>query len=123
MSTQLYTQAYVYWNGKLLMEHASVTVTRSSGSQAVTTVGRGYAGESLGAPTCEVQVDNAVPVAGFEQNMQDFIETLEPGEIGVLVAGLMMTGKGFIVQDSFKHAVNQESGYSFSYRGGFAKWE
>lgn len=123
MSTQLYTQCYVTVDGKILMEEASVTVTRTSGSQAVMTVGRGYAGESLGAPTVEIQVSGAIPVAGFEFNAQDHLESLAVIELGVICAGVALVAKGFIVQDSIKHSVNQESTYDFTFRGEFAKFE
>lgn len=122
MSTELYTQCYVTINGKLLLEHASVSISRSSGAQPVTTVGRGFAGMSIGAPSLEIDVTNAVPVAGYEFNAQDEIESLEVVEIGLLAAGLALTSKGFIISDSFKHAVNSESTYDFKFHGNYAKF-
>jgi hypothetical protein len=123
MSTQLYSQVYVLINGKLLMEHANVSVNRDSGAQVVTTVGRGFAGVSLGAPQLTISVDNAIPISGFEFDAGQHIQTLEVVEIGLLCAGLALSSKGFILKDSIKHAVNQESGYSFEFIGDFSEFE
>ena len=61
MTVQLYTLAYVTVENALLTEEASVTVNRATNSQVVNTVAKGYAGESPGAATTEIQVTNAVP--------------------------------------------------------------
>lgn len=120
---QLYTLAYCTADGKLLTEEASITVTRASNSQAVNTVAKGYAGESPGAPTIEIQVTNAVPAADFELDAGEFIQTLKTVEMGVIVAGKQLKAVGFIIQDSFKHSVNSESQYDFTFRGSFAPFE
>lgn len=122
-NVQLYTLAYCTVNGKLLTEEASLTVNRATNSQPVNTVAKGYSGESPGAPTVEIQVTNAVPAADFELDAGGFMEALIPCEMGVIVAGKQMMAKGFIVSDSFKHSVNSESNYDFTFRGGFAKFE
>lgn len=122
-NNQLYTLAYCTVDGKLLTEEASVNVNRATNSQAVTTVAKGYAGESPGAPTVEIQVTNAVPAADFELNAGPFMKSLQAVEIGIITAGKQLVAKGFIVSDSFKHSVNSESSYDFSFRGSFADFE
>lgn len=123
MALQLYTLMYVTVNGRLLTEEASADFSRSSNSQAVTTVAKGYAGESPGAPMSEVDVTNAVPAAGFEFDAGDSIEGLIPVEIGILAAGKQAVIPGFIISDSIKHSVNSESNYNFKLRGSFAHFE
>ncbi len=123
MSSQLYTQVHVLINGALLMEHASVTINRDSGAQPVVTVGRGFAGLSIGAPQMTASVSNAIPVAGIEFDAGQHIKTLEVVEIGFLCAGLAMSTKGFITKDSIKHGASQESGYDFEFIGDFAELE
>lgn len=120
---QLYTLAYVTVGGALLTEEASVSVTRRTNSQQVTTVAKGYAGESPGAPNCEIQVTNAVPAADFELDPGPFMKSLQVVEIGLIAAGKQITVKGFIVEDTFKHSVNAESTLDFSFRGRFPDWE
>jgi hypothetical protein len=120
---QLYTLAYVLVDGAILTEHASVTVNRATNSQVVNTVAKGYAGESPGAPNCEIQITNAVPAADFEMNPGKFMKSLQSVEIAVLVAGKQLTAKGFIISDSFKHSVNSESQLEFTFRGTFADYE
>lgn len=120
---QVYTLAYVTAESALLTEEASVQVNRASNSQAVNTTAKGYAGESPGAPTVEIQVTNAVPAAGFEFDAGKYINGLIPAEIGVVAAGKQMKAVGFIISDSFKHSVNSESQYDFTFRGSFKEWE
>jgi hypothetical protein len=122
-NVQLYTLAYCTADGKLLTEEASLTVNRATNSQAVNTVAKGYAGESPGAPTVEIQVTNAVPAADFELNAGPFMKSLKAVEMGVIVAGKQLVAKGFIIADSFKHSVNSESNYDFTFRGGFEDFE
>lgn len=120
---QIYTLAYVTVDGKLLTEEGSVTVNRATNSQAVNTVAKGYAGESPGAPTVEIQVTNAVPAADFELNAGEVMRTLKTVEMGIIAAGKQLKAVGFIVSDSFKHSVNSESAYDFTFRGGFEDFE
>lgn len=120
---QLYTAANVYINGSLLAEEASVTVARSTNSQQVITVAKGYAGESPGAPMTDITVENAVPAADFEVNPGKFMAELKVVEFTVFAAGNTLTFKGFIITDNFSHAANTESKLSFTARGSFADWE
>jgi hypothetical protein len=120
---QLYTLAYVLVDGAILTEEASVTVNRATNSQVVNTVAKGYAGESPGASSVEIQVTSAVPSADFEMNPGRFMKALKEVEIGVLVAGRQLTARGFIISDSFKHSVNSESSLDFTFRGSFADYE
>jgi hypothetical protein len=120
---QLYALAYCLVDGAILTEEASIQVNRATNSQPVNTVAKGYAGESPGAANCEIQVTNAVPSKDFEMNPGKYMKGLKEVEIGVLVAGKQLTAKGFIISDSFKHSVNNESTLEFSFRGSFADYE
>lgn len=121
---QLYSLIYVLVNQAILTEEGSVTVNRATNSQPVNTVAKGYAGESPGAAMVEIQVDSAVPSAGFEMNPGEFMKNLKECEIGLLgPGGKQLTAKGFIISDSFSHSVNNESKLSFSFRGKFVDWE
>lgn len=122
-NVQLYTLAYCTVDGKLLTEEGSIQVTRATNSQAVNTVAKGYAGESPGAATVEIQVTNAVPAADFELDAGAIMQALKTVEMGVIAAGKQLVARGFIVTDSFKHSVNSESSYDFTFRGGFENFE
>lgn len=123
-SVQLYSLLYVTIDSALCTEEASVTINRATNSQAVNTVAKGYAGESPGAPTIEIQVMNAIPAAGFEFNAGKKMKTLTPAEIGVIgPGGQQLKAKGFIISDSIKHSVNSESQYDFNFRGAFEDFE
>jgi hypothetical protein len=121
-NNQLYAVAYVYVNGGLLAEAASVSVKRATNSQPVTTIVKGYAGESPGASMTEISIEGAVPAAGFEMNPGPFMAQLKAVEFTMFVAGAKMTFKGFITEDNFQYAVNSEAKLSFSARGNFADY-
>lgn len=120
----LYSLAYVLVEGMLLAQEGSVSVNRTTNSQAVNTVALGYAGESPGAPMVEIDVKNAVPAADFELNPGKFMKSMKEVEIGVLgPGGKQMTARGFIISDTFEHSVGAESTLSFKFRGKFKDWE
>lgn len=121
---QLYALAYVLVEGAILTQEGSVTVNRSTNSQPVSTVANGYSGESPGAPMVQIQVKNAVPSADFEMNPGRYMKGLKEVEIGVLgPGGKQLTARGFIIEDTFSHAVNSESSLDFTFRGKFKDWE
>lgn len=119
---QLYTAAFVYVNGALLTEAASISVKRATNSQAVSTIVKGYGGESQGAAMTEVSVEGAVPAADFELNPGKFMGSLQPVEFTIFAAGKTLVFKGFIISDNFSYAVNSEAKLSFEARGGFSDW-
>jgi len=107
----------VYVDGKLLAQEISVTVRRSTNSNPVSTVVGGYSGESPGAPTVEIDVDNAVPSGDFELNPGAYMGNLGVAEISIFAASRTITVKGFIIEDSFTHGVSAAAGLSFKFRG------
>lgn len=120
-NVQLYALLFVVPNGTLLAEEQSIDVSRTSNSQAVATVAKGYAGESPGAAMIEVDVQSAIPSGGFEFDMGSKIAGLIPIDVQVLGPGGKSTnGKMFVVSDSIRHGVNQEAKYSFKARGALA---
>lgn len=120
---QLYTLIYVLANSSLLSEEASVSLSRETGSTPSKTVPKGYAGETPGAPMCELQVSNMVPAAGMEFDAGKYMKAMQPIEMGLLSHGKQLTFKGFIISDSIKHSASGDAGYDFSVRGVFAEWE
>jgi hypothetical protein len=122
MANQLYTNAFVSIDGAVLLQEASVSVSRATGSQPVITAPLGYAGESPGASTMEVDVTNAVPTADFEFDAGAKMKSLKEVELTIYAAGKRLVSKGVIVADTFKHAANSESTYEFKFRGAFAEW-
>jgi hypothetical protein len=120
---QIYTQALVLVDGTILAEEATVSLRRMTRSQEVFTVNKGYAGESPGAATLEIDVTSAVPAADFELDPGKFMKLLKSCEITIVAAGKQLTTKGFIIEDSFKHSVNAESTIDFKFRGQYASWE
>jgi hypothetical protein len=110
-------------NGTLLAQEQDITVRRTTNSQAVNTVPIGYAGESPGAAMCELDVQNAVPAAGFEYNAGQNMISLTPVKAFTLGPGgqqLKFTGQ--IISDTLRHGVNNPVTYSFSARGAFVDW-
>lgn len=121
--------AEVHLNGKHLLEEASVQITRNINSQAVNTVAKGYAGESPGAPICEMTVEGAVPADAAFDSAQAWgflksFDSLEVQEFAIYLSdNTTLHFHGFIISDSFSHAVNSESKCSFTVRGSYSEWQ
>jgi hypothetical protein len=133
MALQLYAIGEIYIGSKLLAQEGSLSVSRKTNSQAIMTVANGYSGESPGAPMCEVEVTSAVPAAGFELDPGDYmgaepeastvVAALRVVSFTIHAAGKLLQFKGFIIEDSFSHAVNSEAKLNFKARGEFALWQ
>ena len=120
---QLYASAAVLVEGLFLTQESSVTVARTTNSQAVNTVALGYAGESPGAAMVEITISSAVPSADFELNPGKFMKRNQEVEIGILgPGGKQLTARGFIISDNFQHAVNSASSLEFQFRGKMVDW-
>ena len=119
----IYTNAFVTLSNTILSQEASVSIRRTTGSQIVGTVPLGYAGESPGMAMCEIDVESAVPIAGFEYDPTTVMQGLIPVELGIIAAGKACKAKGFIIEDDFKHALNQEAKQSIRFRGAMPVWE
>lgn len=120
----LYTQMYVSHDGTLMAEATQVTFTRNTNSQEIRTILKGYAGESPGAIAVECDVENVIPIAGFEFNAGQLMSTLTPIELGfATMDGKAAVFKGFVIKDTGKYGVGQAAQYSFSFRGQFADFQ
>ena len=114
---QLYSLLFVGIEGTLLIEEQQVDLTRTTNSQPVSTVAKGYAGESPGAAMIELDVTSAVPQGGFEFDMGQKMAGLIPVSFQVRgPGGKDAKGQGFVYSDTIRHGVNQEATYSFRLR-------
>lgn len=105
-----YSVAYVFIDGKLLTEEASVSLEKKShGSAPIFTLSAGLAGVSIGVPLIELSIQNAVPTADFELCPDDKIRTGSAVEVGIVMAGRQSIFKGVITEASYSHAVNDSS--------------
>ncbi len=118
-NNQLYSLIYATINGKLLTEHLSVQVRRMTDAQIVKTVAKGFAGLSPGSLMCTIDIKNAIPSLDFELDPGPFMRALESVEIGLQLASRIAVSKGFIIEDSFSHAVDSPSGLEFKFVGSF----
>lgn len=118
-NAQLYTNAWVTIDGKLLAEETAVSVDKKSGLNPVWTVAKGFAGMSQGAAYAEISIDNAVPKADFEFNPDQYMRTGQVVEIGVYMAGRQSVFKGFITEATYQHSVNKEGTVSFKFMATF----
>ena len=116
-SVQLYTLLFVGIEGTLLVEEQQVDLTRTSNSVAVSTVAKGYAGESVGASMIELDVKNAVPASGFEFDAGSQIRGLIPVNFQVRgPGGKTNFGVGFVHADSLTHSKSADVSYTFKLR-------
>lgn len=123
-NVQLYSLLFVGIEGTLLVEEQQVDLTRTTNSQPISTVAKGYAGESPGAAMIELDVTSAVPQGGFEFDMGQKMAGLIPVNFQVRgPGGKTNFGVGFVYQDSLTHGVNQESKYSFRLRAALSLFQ
>lgn len=124
---QQYTKASVLLEGALLTEAATVTVHRHSGAQPVNTIEKGFAGISPGAASMEIDVSNAVPSADFERDPGQFRKKSDgtplPTNITVMAAGKSLNTVGFLTEDDFSYATNQDAKLNFKALCKYAEWE
>ena len=131
MALQQYARAQISIAGVgVLSEAASITVRRSTNSNAVTTIAKGYCGETPGACMSELTVESAVPSTGYELDPGPFMLALNPQagglnpdgttfEVSVLDGGPTFSFTGYIIEDSFSYSTNANSSLSFTVRGQF----
>lgn len=120
---QLYSNAYVLLNGALLTQESSVSVEKKSNSTPTYTLAMGFAGLSQGAGIIEINIENAVPSKDFEFHPDLNVRTGEPVEIGIVMAGRQTLIKGFILNASYHHSVNDASKMSMSLICRYADFE
>jgi len=124
MSAQIqYVLALSTVDGAIQLQVHNIRVGRSTGSQAVKTLGLGYAGESPGAAMVEISVDAAVPAGGFEFQAGAKMQSLIQTALYVLGPAVQtLKAQGQITSDEFKQAVDSPAVYTFSLRGPFVDW-
>ena len=111
-------------DGTILSEAAELTLSRSANSTANTTIAKGYAGETMGAPTATFSVTNMVPSADFELDAGNYMLVGRVVEIGIVhPSGKQAIFKATIIEDTTSYGVNGAASYAFNGRGGFPKFE
>ena len=116
-NVQLYTLLFVGIEGTLLVEEQQVDLTRTTNSQPISTVAKGYAGESPGAAMIELDVTSAIPQAGFEFDMGQKMAGLIPVNFQVRgPGGKTNFGVGFVHADSLTHSKSADVSYTFKLR-------
>jgi len=114
---QLYSLIFAVTGGTLLVEEQEVDMSRTTNSQQIDTVAKGYAGESPGAPMTELDIQNAIPQGGFEFDAGPYMASLTPVPVQVLgPGGQSARGNAFIISDALRHGVNAAARYSFRAR-------
>lgn len=120
----IYATMNVYINSQLLTQETSCTVSINTNSNAVNTVVGGYSGESPGASSVEIDVENAVPDGDFELVPDEYLQGLKPVDVTLFSAGRTLTVQGFIISYSVSHSVSAAASISFKFRGRYdGKWE
>lgn len=120
----LFTNARAEINAQLLLMCGSVEVTRNSNAQDQNTLALGWAGKSPGAPKMMINFNNAVPsVGGFEFDPGPVLASLTEVTVTVYTDTQFITTVGFINQDSFKKAVDQNASLDFQMECKVAQWQ
>jgi hypothetical protein len=122
-----YSNAFVFANGKLLLQAASVTLQKKANSSPQNTLHKGFAGQSKGAGVIEVTIDNAVPVDDIEfvgGALPDYwVQSGEPIEIGIVMGSRTTRLRGFIDEASYSHSTNDAARVSIHLIGRLEAFE
>jgi len=97
-----------------LAEATSISVQLNGNNNPVTTMKKGYAGNSKGAGTVDIQVENAVPKAGMEV---DLIEKVKAGAsitITHVWAGKTYVYPGIVDSVDIQQGTDSPASVSFS---------
>ena len=119
----LYTNALFEVEGQMLLQTSSVELTRNANAPDQNTLALGWAGKSRGAPKMMVRVNHGVPSAGFEYDPGPVLEALTEIRFTVYTDTQFITSTGFINQDSFKKAVDQNASLDFEVEAKVAQWQ
>lgn len=105
--------ASVLFDGSLLAEAKNIRVSGASGNTPVKTMKKQLAGRSKGAYTASLVVENAVPVAGLEQEYVEKCVANADVTIVYIQAGKRYQYDGWI--DSVEQGNDTESDATFSF--------
>lgn len=122
-NNQLYTTAAVYLNDNLLSEAMSVSVKLNGALIPVKTLAKGFGGMAKGAAMIDITVTSAVPIDGFEAEVNPYIINAEKVQLTVYMASSILAVKGFIVSSDIDRAVDSEAKQGFVFNAGPSIWE
>lgn len=111
----------VQFDNSTLAEATSLSVTNAANSNAVTTMKKGLAGRSRGAPTTSIQVENAVPKAGMEA---EFVEKcVQDADVTIthLFGKRRYIYEGWIEEVATTQGTDAATSLSFTFMGKLAK--
>jgi len=104
-------------NGRPFVEIEECSISRASHSTTVRTLALGTAGRTKGSPEYQIKCKSAVPLAGYENNWLDLIESQDIVTIGIRAAGREDTFKMWIDTDDETFAVNTPIGQNATFTG------
>lgn len=119
----LYAKGAMLINNDIQLEEVKMTCKWTSGAKDVHTVLKGFAGQSPGSAMLEIDFDAAVPIDGPEYDALADILGVREVPIQVYVGNRTLTTTGFIVQQTFDHAVDSEAKVSYSIHAKYATFQ
>lgn len=120
-----YSLVTVYINSRLLAQELSVTIRRDTKAIEVETCALGLAGYSPGAARMMIDVESAVPEAGFEFDPGDYWTdngTPRPLKLQFFAAGKALETTGWAQNDDLTHGVNARSAQKISFVAQYSQW-
>ena len=120
----LYTLLFATVNNAVIAEEQSIDLKRIGGGQIIHTVLKRFSGISPGSSFCQISIMSAVPAAAIEFDPGDVIDGYVPVDIGIVgPGGKTAKTRGFIMEDEFKHGVDQQAQHTLSFIGAYPTFE
>lgn len=109
--------ATIVLNGTALAQCDNAQLSVASNDNAVMTLAQGHAGFSDGAETCDLSFDNAIPVAGLEQNFDRFVRDHETVTFGFRIANTIFELSGRFLTLEITSSTNTPNKAALTFKG------
>jgi len=123
-----YALCKVYVNDRLAVEETNVTIKRESRTTEVDTVNKGLSGGSQGSGRMTITLDSAVPAAGIEHDLGDYIANVVDSSGGfprITITGngnKTLVTQGMAMDDDLSHGVDQNAKQTVNFTCQMAQW-
>ncbi len=122
-----YTRVTVAWNGQILFQESSVSMTQANHASPAKSVLLGFNGMTVGAGDITGKITNIVPSAGFEMDATPFINGVISGKITFSRGDpstqiYTLTTNAWLTSSTLGHSVDANTSYEFDFMAQPAEW-
>lgn len=122
-----YTRVTVSWNGQILFQESSLSMTQASHASMAKSVLLGFAGMTVGAGDITGKITNIVPSSAFEMDATPFINGVISGKITFTRGDpsttiWTLTTNAWLTSSTLGHSTDANTSYEFDFVGQPSQW-